>query len=133
MPVHQRAFDDVDRAVGGLARLLRIVHDVGVDALDEGVLEPLGDRPAAPFGLGLLAHRIAAAVALGELDQPLGGIVAPVEDDVLARFPEVGIDRVVDVELAGIDDRHVEAGRDCVEQEDRMHRPADRLVAAEGE
>ena len=57
----------------------------------------------------------------------------PVEDHVLAGFAKLGIDRVVDVELAGVDDRHVEPGRNGVVEEDRMHRAAHRLVATERE
>jgi hypothetical protein len=56
--VHQRPFDHVDRALGGLARLLRIADHEGVDALHQRMFEPLGDRPSAPFGLRLLSDRI---------------------------------------------------------------------------
>ena len=91
------------------------------------------DRPAAPFGGLLLLGRVGAAKALGQRDQPLGRIVPAVEDDVLARFAKLGIDRVINVELAGIDDRHVHPGGDRVIEEHRVHRAAHRLVAAERE
>ena len=63
-------------------------------------------------GTDAAARRPAAewrALPLGERDQPLGRIVAAVEDDVLARLAKLGIDRVIDVELAGVDDAHVHA------------------------
>ncbi len=43
MPGHQRPFDDVDRALRGLARLLGVLDDERVDALDEGVGQALLD------------------------------------------------------------------------------------------
>ena len=46
---------------------------------------------------------------------------------------QVRRDLLVDVQLPGVDDRHVQAGADRVVEEGRVHRPADRLVTAEGE
>ena len=74
-----------------------------------------------------------AVVLLGDLEQPLGGVGAPVEHDVLDPLPQLGVDLVVDHERAGVDDAHVEAGLDRVEQEDRVDRLAHRVVAAERE
>ena len=112
--VHQRPFDHLDRADDALAGFLGILDDERVDALDQGVGEPLGDRPAAPFERLLLGHRIGAAKLLGERDQPFGGVASvgrAVEHDILARFAQLGVDRVVNVQLAGVDDRHVHARR----------------------
>ena len=78
-----------------------------------------------------------ALEALGEREQPLGGgalaLRAAVQHHVLAGLAQLGLDRVVDRELAGVDDAHVHAGVDGVVEEDRVHRLAHRLVAAEGE
>jgi glycosyltransferase involved in cell wall biosynthesis len=52
---------------------------------------------------------------------------------VFAGIAQRRIDRVVDVDLPGVDDRHVEPGADRVVEEHRMHRPAHRFVAAEAE
>ena len=133
--VHQRAFDDFDRAAVRrlLPRFLGVLDDMRVDALDQRVGQPLADRQRAPFGELLLLGFVGALEALGERDQPLGRVVAAVEDDVLARFAQLGVDRVVDVELAGVDDAHVHARRDGVEEEHAVHRAAHRLVAAERE
>ena len=76
---------------------------------------------------------LAAAIALGESEQPLRRVGAAVEHDVLARLAQLRVDRLVDRELAGIDDAHVHAGLDGVIEKDRVHRLAHRLVAAERE
>ena len=135
--VHQRPFDHFDRPRRPLPRQFGVLDDEGVDALDQGMFEPFLDRPAAPFRGFLLPNLVGAEIFLGKRDQPLGRIHPvlrpPVEDHVLAGLAQLRIDRVVDIELAGIDDRHVEAGGDGVEQEYRMHRPPHRLVAAERE
>ena len=57
----------------------------------------------------------------------------PVEDDVLDELEQLGRDVLVDHELAGVDDAHVEAGADRVVEEGRVHRLAHRVVAAERE
>ncbi len=72
-------------------------------------------------------------VALGDLEQPLGGVGTRVEDDVLDALAQVGVDLVVHHQRAGVDDAHVEAGPDGVEEEDGVDRLAHGVVAAEGE
>ena len=57
-----------------------------------------------------LAARALAAHALGVLDEPLGRVGAAVEDDVLDALEQLRLDVLVDGELAGVDDAHVEAG-----------------------
>ena len=47
---------------------------------------------------------------LGELGQPVGGVGPAVEQHVLDAFEQVLGDLLVDLELAGVDDPHVEAG-----------------------
>ena len=63
---------------------------------------------------------------LGELDQPLGRVGPAVEQHVLDALEQVLGDLLVDLELAGVDDAHVEAGADGVVEEGRVHRLADR-------
>ncbi|CAM5442500.1 hypothetical protein SSTU70S_03922 [Stutzerimonas stutzeri] len=61
---HQRTFDDFDRPCALLTALLGVFDDVGGDALDQRVLQPLAHRQVAPFfGLGFL-HGAAALVLL---------------------------------------------------------------------
>ena len=131
--VHQRAFDNVQRAVGFLTRLFRILIDEFGDAVHEGMFEPLLHRRLAPGQVldGRLA--LLALQAFRDFDQSFGGVGAAVEDDILDALAQVGFDIVIDVELAGIDDPHVHARGDGVVEEHRVHRPAHRLVAAKAE
>ena len=63
------------------------------------------------------ATRAPASLAhpLGQLDQAVGGVGAPVEEDVLDRLQQLLVDLLVHGELAGVDDPHVHAGADGVE------------------
>ena len=135
--VHQRTLDDLDRAGRGLARLLGVLDDERVEALDERVGQPLVDRQLAP-GEGVAAGpdrvRPLPGVLVGDGEQPFRGVGAAVQHDVLDEARAgLGLDVVVDRERAGVDDAHVHAGRDGVVQEDRVDRLADRVVAAERE
>ena len=131
---HQRALDDVQRPRRAEPGLLGVGVDELGDAVDQRVGDAVGDRAVAPgHVLGLALLRRAALVALGELEQPLGRVFAAVEDHVLAGLAQFGIERVVDRQLAGIDDAHVHARLDGVVEEHRVHRLAHRLVAAERE
>ena len=94
--------------------------------------EPLLDRRLAPREVAL-ARRALALDALGELDEPLGRVGPAGEEHVLDPLEQLGLDVLVDRELAGVDDPHVEAGADRVVEEDRVHRLAQRVVAAERE
>ena len=107
-----------------------------VDALDQGVGEALlgqgssrqfRSRPTLAGSTALFLY------VLGELDQPLGGIRAAIEEHVLDVLAQLFGDLVVDRELAGVDDAHVQAGVDGVVEERRVHGFADRVVAAERE
>ena len=114
------------------ACLLRVFLDEVDDAVDERVLEPLGDGCVAP-GEVELAPGALALYRLRERDEPVGRVGPAVEDDVLDTLEQVGRDVLVDDELAGVHDPHVEAGADGVEEERRVHRLADDVVAAERE
>ena len=83
--------------------------------------------------LGGALHPGAAGVLRGQVEQPLRGVRPAVEDDVLDPLAQLGLDVVVDRQDAGVDDRHVEAGRDRVVEEDRVDRLAHAVVAAERE
>ena len=96
------------------------------------MLDPLADRSVAPGEIEL-APRSGAADAVGDLDQPLGRVGAAVEDHVLDALEQLWLDVLVDRELTGVDDPHVEPGLDRVEEERGVHRLADDVVAAERE
>ena len=135
--VHQRTLDHLDRTTAARldlgAELLGVLLDVGVDALDQRVGDPLPDRQRAPLEGSHLLLLAGAAVLLGDLEQSLGGVGAAVEHDVLDPLAQLGLDLVVHHQRAGVDDAHVEPGLDRVEQEHRVDRLAHRVVAAEGE
>ena len=76
---------------------------------------------------------VARLQPLGEGDEPLGGVGAAVQEDVLDQPEELLRDLLVDRELARVDDPHVHAGGDGVVEEGRVHRLADGVVPAEGE
>ena len=85
--VHQRPLDHRKRAVGALPRLLGVVDDVIGDAVHERVAEPAVHVLLAP-GIRVLLPRgtgARVAVALGDLQQALGGVGAAVEQHVLDR------------------------------------------------
>ena len=132
-PGHQGAFDHLQRALGFEARSFRVLDDVVIDPVHQGVGQSLGDRLVPPLqvndpGLGLVA-----LVVWGDVDQPLRRVVAAVQDHVLHRVAQGEGNGVVDRQLARIDDAHVHARRDGVIEEDAVDRPAHRLVAAEAE
>ena len=60
--VHQRAFDDEQRAAEFDAGFFGVDLDVGVDALDQGVREALFDRAVAPLFGFLFADDIVPAL-----------------------------------------------------------------------
>ena len=100
--------------------------------MNEGVGEPLLDRGLAPGEVDL-ALRSLAVHRRGERDKPLGRVGPPIEDDVLDVLEQIGRDVLVDGQLAGVDDAHVEARLDRVVEEGGVHRLAHDLVPAEGE
>ncbi len=126
--VHQRPLDHGERAAELGPRLLGVGVDEGVDALDQRVGQPLLDRSLAPLLFSLLGGGGAGALGLeplAEVDQALGGVGAAVQQDVLDQGAQLGLDLLVDLEHAGVDDAHVHAGLDGVVEEGRVHRLAD--------
>ena len=131
-PVHQRPFDDVEGARGCRSRLLGVLLDEVDDPVDERVREALTDRGLAPGEIDFSLGR-AARHGPGAIHEPLGRVRPAVEEHALDSLEEVGLDVLVDGELAGIDDPHVEPGADRVVEERRMHRLSDGVVSAERE
>ena len=70
---------------------------------------------------------------LRERDHALRRVRPPVEDDVLDVLEQILRDVLVDDQLSGVDDAHVHAGLDGVEQERGVNRLAHHVVAAERE
>ena len=78
----------------------------------------------APEAAGDIQHVFGGRAAIGRLT---------VQDDILAGLAQLGVDLVIDGQLAGIDDAHIHARLNGVIQEHGMHRLAHRLIAAEAE
>ncbi len=131
--VHQRAFDHLDGPRELLARFFGIGDDMRVDSLDQRMFQPAAHFPAAPLFGRLFVGRTLALVAFGQIDQPLRRIGTAHQDHVLAGLAQHRVDLVVNVQLPGVDDRHVEPGGDRMIEEHRMHRAAHGLVAPETE
>ena len=132
--IHEGALDDGQGAIHREARRFGVLHDVLVDSLDEGVGETLFDGQLAP--LEILAAPFPARLPLvfrSQRQQPLRGVGAPGEDHVLDGFLQAFGDILVDRQLARVHYAHVHAGPDGVVKEYRVHRLADRVVAAERE
>ena len=100
--------------------------------MHERVRQPRFDRALAPLQIGLALRRRALHL-LGERHHPLGRVGPAVEDDVFDVLEQILRDVLVDDQLPGVDDAHVHAGLDGVEQERRVDRLADDVVAAERE
>ena len=114
------------------ARLFGILLDVLDGPVHERMREPLFDGPLAP-GDVLFALLAGPLHGLGELNQALGRVRTPVEDDVLDVLEQILGNVLVDDQLTRVDDSHVHPGLDRVEQKGRVHRLADHVVAAERE
>ena len=117
-------------------RLVGVGIDEFRDAVDQRVRNPLLDGPFAPGEVLLLRFPAALPLeALGDLQHPLGrraaGLGNAVQHHVLAGLAQIRLDRVVNNELAGIDDAHVHPTLDRMVEEHGVHGLAHRLVAAE--
>ena len=131
--VHQRPFDHMQRALGLGPRLLDIRFNEIGNPVHERMGQSLLDRSLAPGEIGFLSLLAVAAIALGEHEQPLGGVGAAVEHHVLAGGAQLRLKIVVERDLPSIDDAHVHAGSDRVIEEHGVHGLAHGLVAAERE
>ncbi len=131
-PVHQRAFDHLEGPPVLQSRLFGVGLDVVDDPVHERVREPVLDARFAPGQIGRAFAR-GAPDLLGKRHHPLRCVRSAVEDDVLDVFEEIGRNVLVNDQLPGIDDAHVEPGLDGVEEKGRVDGLADDIVAAEGE
>ena len=135
--VHQWPFDDLDRSRGGQPRFLGVLDDVPVDAVDQRVAKPFFHGRLPPLVLARLGVGIPfasrAGVALGDREQLLGSVVAPIQHGILHRLLEVGRDVLVDRQLAGVDDSHGETRCDRVVEEHRVDGFAHSVIAPERE
>ena len=80
------------------------------------------------FGLDALAPE-----GVGDGEHAFGGVSAAVENDILAGLAQFKRNLLIDLQRARIDDAHVHASIDGVEEEHAMHGLAHGVIAAEGE
>ena len=130
---HQGSFDHMQGTLRLQARGLGVLVDVFGDALDQGVRQALGHRPGAPLQILLLYGGAVPTVVVGNGQQPLGGVLAAIEDYIFHAVPQLLRQVVIDGQLAGVDDAHVHARLDGVVEENGVDGLAHRVVAAEGE
>ena len=131
--VHQRAFDDAQRAGIFQARLFHVHGDMLGDTVHQRVRQALLDCALTPGGI--LARRGGAALldGLRELEQPLGRIGPAIEQHVFDALAQLGANVLVYGQLAGVDDAHINSRAHGVIKKRRVHGLADHVVAAEGE
>ena len=130
---HQRAFDHMERALGHLAGGFGVFFDEFGDAVDQRMFQPLFHRPVTPCQIADLFFARAAFEAGGDVEHPVGGIGAAVEDHIFAGRAQVGVDLIVDHQLACVDDAHIHPRLNGVVEKDRVHGFAHRVIAAKAE
>ena len=120
----------MEGAFGGLAGFFYVGLDVGVYAVDEGVLDAVGDGERTPCVV-LDGLAVGGSDGVGDGEKSLGGVGGPVENNVLDGVAQVEGDVLIDAELSGVDDAHVHAGAGGVVEEDGVDGLADGVVAPE--
>ena len=136
---HERPFDHLDGPSALLGyfnpRRLRIFHDVGGNALDQRMGQPLLYRRIAP-GKVFRAFLALSLEAFRKLDQPLGGgggfaADRAIEQHILDPFQEIRRNIGINPKLPGVHDTHGHARLDRVIKEGRMNRFPHRFVSTE--
>ncbi len=97
------------------------------------MLQPLVHGLVAPCEVRALGLLDRALEPVGEGEQAFGGVRAAVEHHILAGLAQLRVDLLIDLQLTRVDDAHVHARLNGVEQEDGVHRLAHMVVAAERE
>ncbi len=130
---HQRAFDDIERTVGGQARLFDVRANEIRNTVHQRVGKALFDRPFAPGDVQGFDLAFLSAKLVRNCEQTIGRIGAAIEHHILAHLAQFRREIVIDGHLSCIDDAHVHPGSDGVIEKHRMHRLAHLFIAAERE
>ena len=130
MPSIKRAFDDRERPLEPLPGLLDVRSMKSTMPLTRACLSrsPRG-RSRHELCPGPVPWFPLCLDRLGELGQAVGGVGTAVEQHILDAFEQILGDLLIDLELAGVDDPHVEAGLDRVVEKRRVHRLSNGVVA----
>ena len=93
--VHQRALDHLDRAAPRGSDLspqfFGVRVDVGVDTLDQSVCDAFAHRKRSPLGCYWVISFLRAVEPFSDLQEPLGRVLAAVQDDVFDPVPQLGV------------------------------------------
>mmetsp|Transcript_68863 Transcript_68863/g.161923 ORF Transcript_68863/g.161923 Transcript_68863/m.161923 type:complete len:438 (-) Transcript_68863:1840-3153(-) len=138
--LHQRPLDDMQRNFQVRTRLLSVLLNKLVDAIDKPVVQTLGEGAAAPRILGRSSPsrcgcggRLADRLSVLEEALHVLSIRRLVEDHLLSQLPRVRINVRVARQTSGVHNRHVEALGHGVVEEDAVHGVAQGVEASEGE
>ncbi len=128
---HQRAFDYVERLRRRLSRFLDIQLDEVGDAMHQCVGKSFFRRGLSPGEVGTRGN--APLGEVGDFQQPLGRVTAPVPQHVRDPRAQFRVEIVGHRQLARVDDPHVQPGGDGPFEEDGVNRLTNRIVAAKRE
>ena len=135
--VHQRPFNNLNwptaRRLYRKPRFFGVIDDMRIDTFDQGMLQPFGHRPAAPFSLRLFLCHVGPAIFLGKRNQALGRIRIAIENDIFASNAQFRINIIINIKLPRVNDGHIKPCRNSVIEKDGMHRPADGFVTTKAE
>ena len=129
--VHQRPFDNVQRAWVFLPGLFRVFGYIVYHSLYESVLQPFFDCSVTPLGFCCFVFCFFTLDCFRKLHKTFGCVWPPVEKHILNPFQQCTVNFIIHGKLTCIDNAHVETRPDSVEQESGMHRFPYRVVPAE--
>ena len=133
-PVHHRAFNDGKAFVVLQPRLFSVLNNVFIKSLYQCVRETFFHGAFSPRKVFFAdAFFLDVFDRFGELQQPVSGIGAAVEDHVFDMFQQVFGDLFVNLQLPRVDDAHIQTSFDRVVEERRVDRFTNDVVAAETE
>ena len=130
-PVHQRPFDDGERARIGRARFLDVGVEMIDDPLHERMREALLDGSAARRRFLLFDLLRLSLYRVGVREQALGRIGAVIEQHVFDEREQVLWNLLVNCQLSRVDNAHRQSRFDGVIQKRGVHGLANGLVSAE--
>ena len=131
--IHQRPFNDLERAAVLQSGRFGVLIDEAVDALEQGVFQAFFHRVVAPPQVFLEFFAAVALEAFGQFEQAFGGVGAAVEQHVFDAVEEFLGNLIIDFQHAGVDDAHIHPGLGGMIEKRRVHRLAHRVVAPERE
>ena len=135
---HERPFDDEQRLAQLGACLFGVLLNPRIDASHHRVCEAIFHGAFAPrfedFDVRfLIRDRAAGFEFFAVVDESVRRVSAAIEQRVFDEFLQLRLNLLIHFEHAGVDDAHVHAGTNRVEEERAVHRFAHGVVAAKTE